>query len=140
MFQVIARVITDYDNKVKKNHALLNRVSSATSKDEQAELIRISSSCKIYATILPIRSVGVQGDGRSYSYVLGLSTEANPNWEDMVFLARLIPRILHNINRVCYVFGGPVKHQINDITHTHISRYALSQLRQADHLANEVSY
>lgn len=58
----------------------------------------------------------------------------------MLFLAKLIPRILHNINRVCYVFGGPVQFPINDITETKISRYSLAQLRQADHLANSVSF
>lgn len=80
------------------------------------------------------------GDSRSYSYVLGLSTEETPDWKDMLFLAKLIPRILHNINRVCYIFGGPVQFTINDITETKISRYSLAQLRQADHLANSVSF
>ncbi|XP_037907493.1 GMP synthase [glutamine-hydrolyzing] [Hermetia illucens] len=136
--QVIARVIVDYKNKSQKNHALLNRVSGATSKEEQSELCRISSSCKISATVLPIRTVGVQGDKRTYSYVIGLSTDVEPNWNDMCFLAKLIPRILHNINRVCYIFGGHVQYQVTDITHTRISRYALSQLRQADHIANEI--
>lgn len=56
----------------------------------------------------------------------------------MIFLAKLIPRILHNVNRVCYIFGGHVKYQVNDITHTLLSSYTLSQIRQADHLANEV--
>lgn len=55
-----------------------------------------------------------------------------------MFLAKIIPRILHNVNRVCYVFGGHVLHQITDITHTRISKYTISQLRQADHLANQV--
>lgn len=80
------------------------------------------------------------GDCRSYSYVLGLSTEEEPDWKDLLFLAKLIPRILHNINRVCYIFGGPVQYPITDITETRISRYTLAQLRQADHLANSVRY
>lgn len=54
-------------------------------------------------------------------------------------MAKLIPRILHNVNRVCYVFGGIVEYQITDITHTRICKYALSQLRCADSIANEVS-
>lgn len=59
--QVIVRVIVDYFNKSEKNHALLNRVASATSDAEKIELIRISKSMQINASILPIRSVGVQG-------------------------------------------------------------------------------
>lgn len=58
----------------------------------------------------------------------------------MIFLAKLIPRILHNVNRVCYIFGGHVNYQVNDITHTLISSYTLSQIREADHLANEVRF
>lgn len=80
----------------------------------------------------------VLGDKRSYSYVVGLSSDIEPNWQDMIFLAKLIPRILHNVNRVCYIFGGHVNYQVNDITHTLLSSYTLSQIRQADHLANEV--
>lgn len=80
----------------------------------------------------------VAGDSRSYSYVLGLSTEDIPDWNDMLFLAKLIPRILHNVNRICYIFGGPVQYPISDITDTKINKYTLAQLRQADHLANTV--
>lgn len=137
--QVIVRVIVDYYNKAEKNHALLTRVQSATSDAEKVELVRISQSMQISATILPIRSVGVQGDGRTYSYVVGLSTDQPPNWMDMMFLAKLIPRILHNINRVCFVFGPHVVHQVTDVTPTRISRFSIAQLRQADHVANEVS-
>jgi GMP synthase (glutamine-hydrolysing) len=56
----------------------------------------------------------------------------------MLFLAKLIPRILHNVNRVCYIFGGKVKYLINDVTHTHLRQNVLSQIRQADFIANEV--
>lgn len=59
--QVVVKVIVDYQNKLKKNHALLNRVSGVTSQEEQDELCRISSSIELSATVLPIRSVGVQG-------------------------------------------------------------------------------
>lgn len=156
----------DYHAKLQKNHALLNRVTNATTEEEQSKLEEISKKSKISATLLPIRSVGVQGmwtgypdifffsiessinsnellfwklgDARSYSYVLGLSSDTDPDWNDLLFLAKLIPRILHNINRVCFVFGSAVGYQINDITDTKISRYTLAQLRQADHVANTV--
>lgn len=58
---MIARVIAEYYQKSLKNHALLNRVISATSKNEQVALEEISKKMKITATLLPIRSVGVQG-------------------------------------------------------------------------------
>lgn len=82
------------------------------------------------------------GDSRSYSYVLGLSTDdtpdSPPDWNDLLFLAKIIPRILHNINRVCYIFGGPVQFPITDITDTRVNKYSLGQLRQADHIVNTV--
>ena len=55
---------------------------------------------KINATLLPIKSVGVQGDCRSYSYVAALSTEEYPiPWNQLYLYARVIPKLLHNINR-----------------------------------------
>lgn len=136
--QVIVKVIVDYAEKMKKNHALLNRVAGVTTKEEQSELCRISSSIQLSASVLPIRSVGVQGDKRSYNYVVGLSSDKEPSWSDMIFLSKLIPRILHNINRVCFIFGQPVTHQITDVTHTFLSNYTIGQIRQADYIVNKV--
>jgi len=135
---VIARVIVDYKNKLQKNHALINRVTGATSEAEQKDLLRISANSQIQATLLPIRSVGVQGDKRSYSYVVGLSTSQEPNWQNLLFLAKIIPRILHNVNRVCYIFGDPVQYLVTDITLTTLGSAVLMQLRQADAIANDV--
>lgn len=81
----------------------------------------------------------VQGDCRSYSYVVGLSSEKEPDWGDMLFLARLIPRVCHNVNRVCYIWGGLVRDQVLDITPTFLTSNVLSTLRQVDHVANQVS-
>jgi len=41
-------------------HALLSRLKSRTSEHEQAELISISQSDAFSATLLPIKTVGVQ--------------------------------------------------------------------------------
>lgn len=40
-----------------------------------------------------------QGDCRSYSYVCGVTSRESPHWDSLLFLARLIPRMCHNINR-----------------------------------------
>jgi GMP synthase (glutamine-hydrolysing) len=70
--------------------------------------------------------------------VVGLFSDESSNWTDKIFLAKLIPRILHNVNRVCYIFGGSVVFPITDITHTLLSKYVLSQVRQADDIVNQV--
>jgi len=84
----------------------------------------------------------LQGDRRSYSYVVGLSCEETVSegveWEDMLFLAKLIPRVCHNVNRVCYIFGPQLHHPIQDITPTYLTSNVIATLRQADHLANQV--
>lgn len=78
------------------------------------------------------------GDKRSYNYAVGLSSKDQPNWQDMMFLAKLIPRILHNVNRVCYIFGDAVKYPVQDITHTLLTQNVISQIRQADSIVNRV--
>jgi GMP synthase (glutamine-hydrolysing) len=65
-------------------------------------------------------------------------TEEVKNWADMVRLAKLIPKICHNINRVCYAFGDQIKYQVLDITTTHLTPNVLSTLQEADHLAQNI--
>ncbi|XP_068234792.1 GMP synthase [glutamine-hydrolyzing] isoform X2 [Palaemon carinicauda] len=136
--QVILKVIVDYASSVQKKHALLNRIENCTSEDERQELHRISLSQTLFATLLPIKSVGVQGDCRTYSYVVGLSCDSDPVWEDLILLARIIPKICHNINRICFIFGGAVKDPVHDVTPTTLTNGVLATLRQADFLANQV--
>ncbi|XP_053692380.1 GMP synthase [glutamine-hydrolyzing]-like [Sabethes cyaneus] len=136
--QVIANVIVDYKNKLDKKHALLSCVTGTTNREEQETLSRISNNIKLNATLLPIRSVGVQGDKRTFSYAVGLSSNEQPNWPDIMFLAKLIPRILHNVNRVCYIFGDAVKHPVQDITPTLLTKNVVGQIRQADSITNRI--
>lgn len=99
-FQVIVKIMVEYASMCVKSHALLGRVSNATTPQEQAELKRISSAAPVAAALLPVRSVGVQGDGRSYSYAVALSSDRYPpDWQDMHYLAKIIPRVCHNVNR-----------------------------------------
>ena len=60
------------------------------------------------------------------------------DWDDLLFLAKLIPRVCHNVNRVCYIFGQIVRHPVQDITVTHLTSHVISTVRQADHLVNQV--
>uniref|UniRef100_A0A674MYU0 GMP synthase (glutamine-hydrolyzing) n=1 Tax=Takifugu rubripes TaxID=31033 RepID=A0A674MYU0_TAKRU len=78
------------------------------------------------------------GDCRSYSYVCGVTSRESPYWESLMFLARLIPRMCHNINRVVYVFGTHVKEPPTDVTPTFLTTGVLSTLRQADFEAHSI--
>lgn len=52
--------MAEYEQMLQKKHALLNRVEGATTESERQQLRRVSSHRHIAATLLPIRSVGVQ--------------------------------------------------------------------------------
>eukprot|EP00123_Amoebidium_parasiticum_P013864 comp22194_c2_seq1/m.32619 comp22194_c2_seq1/g.32619 ORF comp22194_c2_seq1/g.32619 comp22194_c2_seq1/m.32619 type:complete len:673 (-) comp22194_c2_seq1:522-2540(-) len=95
------------------------------------------------ATLLPIKTVGVQGDGRTYSYVCALSlldgsSPTETQWEGLFLYAKVIPRLCHNINRVVYVFGSSVEGPITAITPTLLTVPVLDQLREADSIVNHL--
>jgi len=47
-------------NCFNQEHALLNRIGSALSDEEKKTLAEVTSNQKYHATLLPIRTVGVQ--------------------------------------------------------------------------------
>ncbi|KFO27916.1 GMP synthase [glutamine-hydrolyzing] [Fukomys damarensis] len=134
----ILKIVADFSASVKKPHTLLQRVKACTTEEDQEKLMQITSLHSLNAFLLPIKTVGVQGDCRSYSYVCGISSKDEPDWESLVFLARLIPRMCHNINRVVYIFGPPVKEPPTDVTPTFLTTGVLSTLRQADFEAHNI--
>ena len=142
--QVLCKLVANYCEMVEKEHALLNRIENViTSEVERSILSAVSKRKKYQATLLPIRTVGVQGDCRSHSYAVALSTNDTvgadvQDWEDLFFLAKMIPRVCHNVNRVCFVFGGMLEHGVQDITPTFLTKNVIGTLRLADALANAV--
>ncbi|XP_078064352.1 GMP synthase [glutamine-hydrolyzing] isoform X2 [Mustelus asterias] len=134
----ILKIVADFSASVKKPHTLLQRVRSCTSDEEQEKLMQITSLHSLTAFLMPIKTVGVQGDCRSYSYVCGLTSKDPPHWDSLIFLARLIPRMCHNINRVVYIFGPQIREPITDVTPTFLTTGVLSTLRQADFEAHNI--
>ncbi|XP_041067461.1 GMP synthase [glutamine-hydrolyzing] [Cetorhinus maximus] len=134
----ILKIVADFSASVKKPHTLLQRVKSCTSDEEQEKLMQITSLHSLTAFLMPIKTVGVQGDCRSYSYVCGLTSKDPPHWDSLIFLARLIPRMCHNINRVVYIFGPQIREPITDVTPTFLTTGVLSTLRQADFEAHNI--
>lgn len=88
------------------------------------------------ASLLPIRTVGVQGDGRSYSYLVGLS--GAKDWDALFSAAREIPKSFHDVNRVVYLFGDRIAEPVMEITPTLPTEESVSQLRAADAIVNDV--
>jgi len=98
----------------------------------QNQLLSESISCRV----LPIKSVGVQGDGRSYKHVVALFSQ-QPNWPELYSIALTIPKIFHTINRVVFVFQKSLAKLPIGLTKTLINQNSLSQLRKADWLVNQ---
>ena len=128
---------------------MIGKIHSSCEEDDREFLEKFSTKYKFVASLLPIKSVGVQGDCRSYSYVVGLSEDAPSNeneatisdkFQQLARLAKLIPRICHNVNRVCYIFGESVKSPVVNITQTTLTPTVIAQLREADHVANTIMF
>ncbi|XP_046336154.1 GMP synthase [glutamine-hydrolyzing]-like [Haliotis rufescens] len=134
---ILLKIIVDFATALKTPHSLLNKVKNCMVQHEQDRLEVITAKAQLTATLLPIKTVGVQGDSRTYSYVAAISSDTRPDWGDLMSLAKMIPRICHSINRVVYTFGESVKHPIEDVTPTFLSEGVLSTLRQVDHLATK---
>ncbi|GMT15158.1 hypothetical protein PFISCL1PPCAC_6455 [Pristionchus fissidentatus] len=101
----------------------------------------IPAECELTATLLPIKSVGVQGDSRSYSYVAAISSDYEPiPWKGLEKLAGLIPTLLHKINRVTFVFGGSVHSRVTDLTTTHLNAETVEKIQKADKAATDTLF
>lgn len=132
-----------------QKHSQLYKIHDVCDLADQQFLESFSSKFKFVSTLLPIKSVGVQGDCRSYSYVVGLSEDAPENetqetttlkFEYLGKLAKLIPRICHNVNRVCYIFGPSIKYPVSNVTHTSLTPTPICQIREADHIASSMMH
>lgn len=105
--------------------------------DQVYQALQEFATDNIKVTLLPIKTVGVQGDGRTYSYCAALTTKSSPDWQQLRFLALEIPKTIHQVNRVVYVFGESFDQPIKEITPTLLEPAVLSQLRDADSIVNQ---
>lgn len=107
--------------------------------DREHLLNQLPSLCgNVVPLLLPIRTVGVQGDGRTFSTLIGLCSSEAPDWPNLLHLAKTIPGHCHTVNRVVYVFGEPPKDAPVDITCTLLEPVAIRQLQHADNIVHEV--
>jgi GMP synthase (glutamine-hydrolysing) len=88
---------------------------------------------------LPIKSVGVQGDDRSYKAVVALTGQLTDeaDWTKLKHLANEIPKLDHEVNRVVYVFGNKITSAPKEITLTYLTQEVVEQLRDADAIVNQ---
>ncbi len=103
--------------------------------DQINQALQKFSSKNLSVTLLPVRTVGVQGDGRSYSYLAGISGQAD--WHKLFSLAKEVPKKIRQINRVVYVFGPKITQPITQITPTYLQPDVITQLQSADDLVTQ---
>ncbi len=89
----------------------------------------------IKTMLLPIQTVGVQGDHRTYGHLVGLS--GKQDWAELRAMAKTIPRQVHGVNRVVYVFGEAVGPTAYEITPTRLTPDVIEQLRTVDNIVNQ---
>ncbi len=105
---------------------------------EVNESLKRFQALDISTALLPVRTVGVQGDGRSYGYLCGLS--GRKDWSELFRIAKDIPKQIHSVNRVVYVFGDDVDGPIEKVTQTYLTLDVIDQLRKADEIVNNVLF
>ncbi len=87
--------------------------------------------------MLPIRSVGVQGDGRTYRHALALfSKDHSCPIDDHYALASSIPNGSKTINRVLFCLSHPKSFDIA-FTPTYITNESADLLREADAIVTD---
>lgn len=111
-----------------------------------AAMLETYNQPDITASLMPIQTVGVQGDERTYGHLAVLS--GKPDWAELKHLADDIPRKIHGtklvegkqqfwgINRVAYVFGEPVTGGLDTLTPTFLTSDVIAQLKTADAIVN----
>lgn len=101
------------------------------------KVLRPFSTDGVQATLLPVKTVGVQGDERSYKHTVALS--GDQNWDELKKLALAIPRKVHDVNRVLYVFGEKLEKEVETgLTKTYLEPDTIRQLQEADEIVNQI--
>ena len=98
------------------------------------------SKLPVAPALMPVRTVGVQGDGRSYSYLAALTMAGSPkeHWPELLQMAKQIPGRVHKVNRIVFVMGDALQESPRTITPTRLTAEPLDQLRKADQVVNDV--
>ncbi|EKX49437.1 hypothetical protein GUITHDRAFT_157428 [Guillardia theta CCMP2712] len=100
---------------------------------------------KLSVCQLPVLTVGVQGDCRSYKSAVALSLPGEPkssdiDWEQLFHIARNVPSEVMSVSRTCFMWGPPCTNDsegLLDVTPTYCTQDVMEQLREADSVVTE---
>ncbi|KAG8344628.1 Glutamine amidotransferase class I Peptidase C26 NAD synthase GMP synthase C terminal domain [Trypanosoma vivax] len=121
---------------------IVQQVCAGTlSNDVMKPLSELLRTLRPAPCLLPVRTVGVQGDARTYAYAVALSIGHFPQkeeWEQLGRLALAIPKVSQHINRVVFMFGERRTAAPQSVTRTTLTLPVLEKLRTADNIVNSV--
>ncbi|KAF1743011.1 hypothetical protein MXB_3514 [Myxobolus squamalis] len=103
-------------------------------------LVKATSSSEAWmVTLIPILSVGIQGDCRSYKNAIALSSNSlTIDWHSLSVIAKVIPKICTTINRVVYAFDGKIEHPVTTVTSTFLSSSLIEMSREAHFVVDTI--
>ncbi|MEA3514567.1 MAG: glutamine-hydrolyzing GMP synthase [Nanoarchaeota archaeon] len=91
---------------------------------------------------LPIKTVGVQGDGRTYSYLALL--KGKRDWKKIRNAAKRIPTEIHNVNRIVYDISNDNTEMqspdqyLDKLIPTTVCRETVDLLKEADYKGRKI--
>ncbi|KII68132.1 GMP synthase [glutamine-hydrolyzing] [Thelohanellus kitauei] len=137
---VMSEMIANYYSKsCKSDDPSLKYIKNALSSHEFDQLVSATKVDYYLAVVLlPILTVGVQGDNRSYKNCVVLSSDHTINWNSLEVIARVIPKICTSINRVAYAFGKQISHTVEQVTLTFLSPDSIQLCRRAHAIVEDI--
>lgn len=117
--------------------ALCSEGPDAETKARCAELVeaqKVAATFGLVLDVLPLRSVGVQGDSRTYAHPAVVSGQRE--WKTLEALSTELTNNFPSINRVIYLLGPTPRPQQN-IKAGYLTRDRLDLLRRADAISME---
>ena len=100
----------------------------------QEQVAEVVGRYGLRGEVLPLRSVGVQGDSRTYAHPVVVSGETE--WEVLEELSTVLTNEVGQVNRVVYLLG-PDKRPAQGLKEGYLTRERLDVLRVADALVME---
>lgn len=102
------------------------------------QLSEISARAHASACVLPIRSVGVQGDQRSYQFPALVYSNSALDWDTLERLSVRITNAVTGINRVVFWSSPTETGPELTLTAGYLTRNRLDVLRQADQCVTDI--
>jgi len=105
--------------------------------DKINEKIRQTIPDKFSFKVLPIKSVGVQGDGRSYKNCVCIFEKGQSTKEELNKVSTEIINKVHELNRVLYLVHPNVVDEVH-IKKSYVTKNRLDLLREVDSYVNNI--